>query len=269
MKIALLQIASPRTESPDARRNRVLDQLHAAPQADLYMLPELWPGGFFAFDAYADLAETDQGPTLTALKRVATELNAFIHGGSYVETAGTSLRNTAVLISPIGEVISRYSKIHGFGHQSEERERMAAGDTLDIAETPYGRASSTTCYDLRFPGLWSRLADGGADLIFVPAAWPAIRRDHWRLLTSARAVENQAFVIACNAAGEQAGVQLAGTSRVVSPWGELLAEAGSEEETLLVEIDPAEVNRIREEFPVLRDRLDNYETVRLTGTPRL
>lgn len=269
MKIALLQLASPRAESPAARRIRVVEQLYAAPKADLYMLPELWPGGFFAFDAYEELAETDEGPTLSALTRAAAELGAFIHGGSYVEADGASLRNTAVIISPAGEVVSRYSKIHGFGHQSEERERMEAGDSLHIAETPYGRASSTTCYDLRFPGLWSRLADGGADLVFVPAAWPAARRDHWRLLTSARAVENQAFVIACNAAGEQAGVALAGTSRVISPWGELLAEAGPGEETLLVEIDPAEVDRIRKEFPVLRDRLDNYNTVRLTGTPTL
>lgn len=127
-----------------------------------------------------------------------------------------------------------------------------------MAGTPFGQIAGTTCYDLRFPGLWSELSVRGAEIVVVPAAWPAARREHWRLLTSARAVEHQVFVLACNAAGVQEGVELGGTSRVVDPAGRLLAEAGDGEEVLRVGIDPAAVQATRSEFPVIADRLADY-----------
>jgi predicted amidohydrolase len=96
--------------------------------------------------------------------------------------------------------------------------------------------------------------DAGAELVVTPAAWPAARLSHWRLFTSARAVEEQLVVIACNAVGEQAGVTLAGHSRVVDPWGAVLAEAGDEEGVTMAEVDEDAVGRVRAEFPVLADR---------------
>lgn len=89
----------------------------------------------------------------------------------------------------------------------------------------------------------------------VPAGWPARRRAHWTLLARARAVENQAYVLACSTAGTHAGVEQSGHSVVVDPWGEVLAEAGPGEEVLSVEFDPAKVATTREQFPVLKDRL--------------
>src|SRR5699024_3618501 len=105
-----------------------------------------------------------------------------------------------------------------------------------------------------FPELWRALVDAGAHTVIVPAAWPASRRRHWQLFTETRAVEEQVLVLACNAVGTQAGTQLAGHSRVVDPWGEVLAEAGDSEEVLACEVDSDVATSVREEFGVLGDR---------------
>jgi predicted amidohydrolase len=105
------------------------------------------------------------------------------------------------------------------------------------------------------------LSTRGAEIVIVPAAWPAARREHWRLLTTARALEHQIFVVACNAAGVQEGVELGGHSRVVDPAGNVLAEADAGESVLMVDIDPQQVGIVRNEFPVLNDRLASYETL--------
>jgi predicted amidohydrolase len=131
---------------------------------------------------------------------------------------------------------------------------LSPGARADVAETPLGTVGMTTCYDLRFPELYRVLVDRGAQLVVVPAAWPAARLEHWRLFTRARAVENQVFLLACNAAGTQAGVRLGGHSVVVDPWGRVVAEAGDDEEVLLAELDLQTLTDIRTEFPVLDDR---------------
>jgi predicted amidohydrolase len=177
-------------------------------------------------------------------------------------TADGVLRNTTVLLDPSGEVAATTSKIHVFGYASREVELLSPGDSVCTVRTPFGTVASTTCYDLRFPGLWNVLVDAGAELVLVPAAWPAARLAHWRLLTAARAVDTQTFVIACNSAGTQDGVTLGGHSRVVDPWGEVVAEAGPDEQVLVVDIDPTLVHRTRAEFPVLADRLDDYRALR-------
>jgi predicted amidohydrolase len=138
---------------------------------------------------------------------------------------------------------------------------MGAGDELVTLPLPGTGASPgltlglATCYDLRFPELFRGLVDAGAQLFVVPAGWPARRREHWTLLARARAVENQAYVLACGTGGTHAGVEQAGHSIVVDPWGEVLAEAGPGEEVLSVELDPAKVATTREQFPALKDRL--------------
>lgn len=111
-----------------------------------------------------------------------------------------------------------------------------------------------TCYDLRFPELFRRLGDLGADVIVLPAAWPMPRVEHWRLLGRARALENQSWVLQCNTAGTHSGVEMGGHSQVVAPTGEVVAELGSEEDVLLTDIDLSLVASVRADFPVLADR---------------
>lgn len=256
-RVAIVQLASPDSESREARIERVEALLRQQTDVDLFVLPELWSAGYFSFDRYRELAETLDGPTVTMARRVAQDLGAAIHLGSIVELgAGDALHNTAVLINAQGQVAQTYRKIHVFGYQSLESELLTPGTTLSVVDSPVGALASTTCYDLRFPGLWQELSLRGAETVVVPAAWPAARREHWRLLTQARAVEHQMWVIACNACGAQNGVQLGGFSRVVDPSGHVVGECGDGEEVLIVDIDAALVAEVRKEFPVIGDRLD-------------
>ncbi len=191
---------------------------------------------------------------LTALAQAAKDAGVLLHGGSILERDGDKLYNTAVLIGAEGDVRATYRKIHRFGFDAGEAVLLAAGDeflTLRGGPLPMGIA---TCYDLRFPELFRKLTEAGAGMFVVCASWPARRREHWTLLARARAVENLAFVVAAGACGTQAGVEQAGHSLVVDPWGEVLAEAGDGPQVLDVEIDAAKVEQIRADFPALRDR---------------
>jgi len=267
LRIAILQVASPDEESIGDRRRRVSDLVRSTADADLIVLPELWAVGYFGFSRYAAAAEEADGETVRMLRGLARETGAHVHVGSFVErTPSGRLRNTAMLIAPNGDVVHRYSKIHVFGYRSAEQELLEPGSSLSTAITPFGAVSATTCYDLRFPGLWNTLGDIGAEIVIVPAAWPRARLGHWRLFTSVRAVEEQVFVVACNAAGVQDGVELGGASRVIDPWGECLAEAGAGEEVLRCEIDPGLVRSVRAEFPVLGDRIDSYQVEQPVAT---
>lgn len=268
MKIALLQVASPETESIADRRERVAQMVRTAAGADLIVLPELWAVGYFAFDDYEAQAESQQGPTVKLMASLAREVNSHLHLGSFVERLGDgSICNTSILLDPAGEIVHSYSKIHVFGYKSKESQLLKAGTRVSVADSAFGPVSGTTCYDLRFPELWRQIVDLGAEIVIVPAAWPAARREHWKLFTSVRAVEEQVIIIACNAVGSQAGAELGGTSRVVDPWGAVLVEAGDAEGITYCDIDPGIVATVRKEFPVLGDRLPSYDGLGSTTVP--
>jgi predicted amidohydrolase len=255
LKVALLQVASPVSETVAARRDRVAQMVAAAKGADLVVLPELWGVGYFAFDHYRALSEPMHGDTVTACREWAKQLGCYLHLGSFVERgADGRLYNTAMLIDPAGEIVHTYRKIHVFGYRSREAELLTPGSDISVTHTPLGAIAATTCYDLRFPELWRALIDAGAHIVVVPAAWPAARLEHWRLFTSVRAVEEQVILIACNAVGEQNGIALGGHSRIVDPWGAVLTEAGDNEGITWCDVDPTVIARVREEFPVLSDR---------------
>jgi predicted amidohydrolase len=262
MKVALVQVASPDSETREERIDRVEAILRGVKGAELIVLPELWSAGYFHFDEYQALAETLTGPTVSMCARVAADLGVHLHLGSIIEAHEDGrLSNTSILLGPDGSVVHTYRKVHVFGYKSKEASLLTAGSSLPVVQLPFGAVAGITCYDLRFPGLWMELSTRGAEIVIVPAAWPAARREHWRLLTTARAVEHQIFVIACNAAGSQEGAELGGHSRVVDPAGKVIAEADSGEAVLMVDIDPQQVNAVRTEFPVIGDRLAAYDTL--------
>ena len=130
---------------------------------------------------------------------------------------------------------------------------MSSGDELVVVETPLGPTGLATCYDLRFPELFRALTEGGATAFLLTSGWPTPRIEHWDVLTRARAIENQAWFIACNEVGTQPGIELGGHSVVVDPQGAVVCQAGSEEEVVLVDVDPEASARWRDEFPVLDD----------------
>ncbi|MFE0579510.1 MULTISPECIES: carbon-nitrogen family hydrolase [unclassified Streptomyces] len=255
MRASLIQIAVNEGESVSSRRARVADLVREQEESDLVVLPELWTVGAFAYEQFETEAEPLDGPTFEALSKAAHDAGVWLHAGSLVERAGDgSLYNTALVLSPAGELAATYRKIHRFGFDQGEAVLMSAGDSLTTVELPEQTLGIATCYDLRFPELFRGLVDAGATTMVVAAGWPARRRSHWTLLNRARAVEDQSYVLACGLAGTHAGVEQAGHSLVVDPWGEVLAEAGPGEEVLTVDLDPARVADTRAQFPALKDR---------------
>ncbi|MEW2571297.1 carbon-nitrogen family hydrolase [Streptomyces sp. NPDC047070] len=263
MRASLLQIAVDETESVDARRQRVASLVRQQTASDLVILPELWTTGAFAYESFDTEAEPLEGPTYEVMAKAASDAGVWLHAGSIPErvTGGAAadgaggLYNTSLVFSPSGDLVATYRKIHRFGFDKGEAVLMGAGSELVTVRLPDTTVGLATCYDLRFPELFRGLVDAGAETLVVSAGWPERRRSHWTLLAQARAVEDQAYVLACGTAGVHAGVPQAGYSIVVDPWGEVLAEAGAGEEVLVVDFDPARVGVTREQFPALKDRL--------------
>jgi predicted amidohydrolase len=267
MQISLVQVASPADEPVAARRERVGALVATAAGSDLVVLPELWAPGYFAFDRYEERAEPIDGPTVAAGRRWARDLGCHVALGSIVERSAEGLHNTAIVIGPSGDVVHTYRKVHVFSYRSREAELLTPGADAGTFGTPWGTFGATTCYDLRFPELYRRLVDAGAQTVVVPAAWPASRLEHWRLFTTTRAVEQQVVLVACNAVGVQYGTALAGHSRVVDPWGRVLVEADDREGVVTCRVDPRHVDAVRAEFPALADRRLGSPRPRTTGGP--
>ncbi|MER5371617.1 carbon-nitrogen family hydrolase [Streptomyces sp. NPDC002553] len=264
MRASLIQIAVEEGESVQARRVRAAALVREQAGADLVVLPELWTTGAFAYDAFAAEAEPLHGPTFETMAKAASDAGVWLHAGSVPErdAADGALYNTSLVFSPSGDLAASYRKIHRFGFDKGEAVLMGAGQDLVTVRLPRTTVGLATCYDLRFPELFRGLVDAGAETLVVSAGWPERRRSHWTLLARARAVENQAFVLACGTAGTHAEVPQAGHSIVVDPWGEVLAEAGQGEEVLTVDFDPAKTATTREQFPALKDRVLGLEPPR-------
>jgi predicted amidohydrolase len=247
----VIQLRYDDTETITQRTARVADLVRAQAGADLVLLPELWPNGGFSYDSWEATAQALDGEVVSALRAATRDLGAIVHMGSFVERdeAGR-LFNTSVLLDRDGTVLTTYRKVHLFGFGEGEPKLMTPGDGPVV----HGRFGLATCYDLRFPEMFRALLDAGSEVVLMPAAWPAKRVEHWRLLARARAVEDQSYVVACNTGGTHAGVPMGGRSAVVDPWGVVLAEAGDGEEVLVVDLDDELVARTRASFPVLADR---------------
>jgi predicted amidohydrolase len=257
VRATLLQIDVDQRETVAARRDRVAAMVRAQEDADLVVLPELWPVGAFAAEDFAAEAEpVDGGPTAVAMADAARAAGVWLHAGSIVERApDNELFNTSLLFSPEGVLTAAYRKIHRFGFDQGEAALLAAGQEIVTARLPTTVLGLATCYDLRFPEMFRLLLDAGAKTLVVPAGWPARRLAHWRLLVRARAVESQSYVLACGTAGTHAGVEQAGHSMIVDPWGDIVAEGGPGPQPLTADLDPERVAATRADFPVLRDRV--------------
>jgi predicted amidohydrolase len=243
VRAALIQLDCSTTEPVADRVPRALALVErAAKDADIVILPELWHVGAFDVDAAREHAQPIDGPLVHALGALAKEHEVWLHGGSFCEVDEDG-----------GDLVAAYRKVHLFGFDAGETVLMSGGDELVVVDTPLGPCGVATCYDLRFPELFRGLVEGGATAFLMASGWPDARIEHWDVLTRARAIENQAWVLACNEVGQQGDVRLGGHSVVVSPTGEVVARAGTGEETLVVEIDPAAALSWREEFPALAD----------------
>jgi predicted amidohydrolase len=264
MRVALCQTNSG--DDVAANEEQVFGLLDAAVAegVDLAALPEVWPCQGSAPQMRA-AAEPLDGPRVERLADVARRHGIWVHGGSVLELDGGRVFNTSVLFDRAGELVATYRKIHLFDADppgavpSRESYLFAAGDQVVTAETEFGRAGLSICYDLRFPELYRQLAVQGATILFVPAAFRhETGRDHWDVLLRARAIEDQAFVVAPAQWGtwgpEGRRRRNFGNSLVADPWGRVLARAPDGVGVTVAELDLGEVGRVREMLPALRHR---------------
>jgi deaminated glutathione amidase len=233
----------------------------AAAGAELVVLPEKWP--YISPPArLAAGAEELDGPSLTAARGWARTHGIALVAGSIAERAGDGrTRNTSVLILPDGADAAVYRKLHLFdvevgGRVYRESDGAAAGDALVVGDALGHRIGMSVCYDLRFPELYRRLVLAGADILTVPSAFTAATgRDHWEPLLRARAIENQAFVLAAGQVGTHVDGSVShGRSMIVDPWGVVLAQAGDAETVVVADLDFAALDDIRRRLPALRHR---------------
>ena len=255
------------TATPDKARNlQTADRLVRVAVADgaaLVLLPEKWMVLGRGADVLAG-AEPLDGPAVTWARDIARELSIDLVAGSVSERVDgqAKLRNTSLHVGPDGEIRATYRKVHMFdvevdGTAYRESEHEEAGDEPVLSATADGvELGLSVCYDVRFPELYRVLAVRGARILLVPAAFTlATTREHWATLVSARAIENQCFVVAANQIGEHApGLRSGGRSMIVDPWGVVLATAPDSETVITADLDLAAQDAVRERFPSLANR---------------
>lgn len=191
---------------------------------------------------------------------LARELGIWLHIGSMaIKLSDTKVANRSFVFSPAGEITARYDKIHMFdvdlpdGESYRESKNYQPGEKAVTTDLPWGRLGLTTCYDLRFPALYRVLAKAGADFITVPSAFTKQTGEaHWHILLRARAIETGCFIFAAaQGGGHEMGRSTYGHSLIISPWGEILSEAGVDPDVIFADIDTARVQEARSRIPSL------------------
>ena len=183
-------------------------------------------------------------------------------GGSLPELDGDKVYNTSYVFDPTGRCVARHRKMHLFdidvagGQRFRESDTLSAGNEITVFDTPWGKMGLCICFDIRFPELFRRMALKGAEAIFVPAAFNMTTGPmHWELSFRMRAVDNQLFTVGAAPARNEQGCYVSYAHSIAcSPWGEILSRAGTGQETLLVDVDFSENERVRSQLPLLSAR---------------
>lgn len=220
--------------------------------SDLVVFPELWSSGYDLrhTDKYATAVDEGLFATVAGLAR---DYEIAICGSCLADLGQGAVGNTAVYFDQGGINRGVYSKIHLFGMMDEDK-YLTAGQERAMVDGSWGPMGLAICYDLRFPELFRAYALGGAQAVILPSEWPQPRLAHWRLLLRARAVENQMFMIACNRVGRTGKTEFFGHSTIVDPMGEIVVEAGDQEQLVTAEIDLKKVETTRRWMPIFADR---------------
>ena len=257
MKLSIAQLDVKRGE-PACNLNSIRELAACASRggADLLCLPEMATTGFNWEKNRQLLAEADQHHQ--ALADIARN-NQIAICGSFLETSTSVMPcNTLFYFDHTGKILAKYRKLHLFSLFHEEQ-HVEAGREIVVADIKYCQAGFGICYDLRFPELFRKNTDLGAQIQILPAAFPHPRLAHYRTLVQARAIENQCFFIATNQSGWEQHEKSVGSahyfghSMVVDPWGEILLELGEEEDLRHIDIDLSHVEKVRAKMSVLKD----------------
>ncbi len=261
MKLALVQMTSTQDPQENLAECEGFVREAASRGAEFVLTPEVTNCIAASRKRLADvLFEEADDPFLKRMRAVAAECSVWLLLGSLgvkSESVEGKFANRSFLIAPDGEIIARYDKIHMFDVEISDTEKYREsnsyerGDKAVVAQTPFAKIGLTICYDVRFPHLYRTLAQNGAEIITVPAAFAQTTGEaHWHTLLRARAIETGAFIIA----PAQTGLHYSengkdrrtfGHSMVVAPWGEIILDAGTEKGVFLTDIDLSEVTKAR------------------------
>lgn len=264
MRVGLVQINSRDDKEANISRAEELIDEAAARGAQLVALPE-YVDYLGERDGKESAAETIPGPTSERFAAKAQEHGIHLLGGSVHERTDRPgmFYNTSVLYGPNGDILAKYRKIHLFDIEisgnvsASESTTIVPGEEIVTADVEGHTVGLTICYDLRFPELYRLLALDGAEVLFVPAAFTMFTgKDHWHVLLRARAIENQAFVIAPGQVGahEPNNSQCYGHSVVIDPWGVVLADGANSEGVVVTDLDFEHLRKMRREVPSLANR---------------
>lgn len=272
--VGLVQMSSTNHVAENMTSAEALIREAASRGAEMVLTPEMTT--LLELDRTALLGkifDQDDDPSLPVFQALAKELKIWLVIGSMAIKLGNRIANRCFVISPDGTIAAHYDKIHMFdvdlpgGEQYRESRSYSAGDQAVVVETPWGNMGLSICYDLRFPHLYRALAQAGAGMLTVPAAFTAVTgRAHWHILLRARAIENGAFIFAPAQTGSHVNArgdlrETFGHSLFVDPWGDIIDDSGVGVGVIVAEIDPALVEKARSRIPSLNhDRTIELET---------
>ena len=248
MKIALYQMHIE-WENKEKNYLRAEQKLKTAydRNVDLLLLPEM---SFTGFSMNTAATKERDHETINKMSDYAIQYNTAI-GFGWVKDCGEKSENHYTIVNKEGKVISDYAKIHPFSFSGEDR-KFCGGEDLAVFVLCGMIFSTFICYDLRFPEIFQAVS-GKADVICVPANWPKKRREHWKCLLQARAIENQVYILAINCFGNIGEIDYSGDSCIINPNGEILAELSEQENVLEYELQN-DVEKFRNAFQIKADR---------------
>lgn len=243
-------------ENRDENHRRVramLERQSPAPGA-LVALPEMFASGFSM--NVAGIAEDENRVTDRFVVDLARQFGVFVVAGVVTRASDGRGRNEAIVISPTGESIGRYCKLHPYS-PGKEKQHYCAGEEIITFKWNDFTVAPLICYDLRFPEAFRRATKRGANLMIVIASWPSPRVEHWVTLLRARAIENQAYVLGVNRCGTDPNFSYPGRSMIVDYRGEVLADAGNSNRIISAGVDAAAQAKYRADLPFLQDMRDD------------
>lgn len=273
MKVSVIQMRVGPGKKENLRHAAALVAQAAREGADMAVLPEMFVCPY-ENRAFLENGEPAGGQIWQALAEMAENHGVYLVGGSFPERADGRLYNSSFVFDPRGKQIDRHRKVHLFdvnvagGQYFQESDTFTAGGDITVFDTAFGRMGLCICFDLRFPELARIMALEGAQVLLVPAAFNMTTGPlHWELLFRSRAIDDQVFTVGCAPARDENGPYVSyGNSLIADPWGRVLVRAEADEAVLTTELDLTEVERVREQLPLMSAR--RTDLYRLCGGAR-
>ncbi|MBQ7044450.1 MAG: carbon-nitrogen family hydrolase [Clostridia bacterium] len=255
MKISCIQLDMKfcDVQSNFALAEKLIHQTVKKENSDVVVLPETWSTGYYPKDNLMSFCEADGARSKKTFSLLAKKLNVNIVAGSVPTLKNGKVYNTAYVFNREGEAVGEYDKTHLFTPMDEHK-LFECGKSTEVFSLDGHKCGIIICYDLRFPELVRTLALEGIEILFAVSQWPEKRIEHLKVLSQARAIENQMFVAVCNSCGEADGTRFGGNSRLIDPWGNVLASADEKEEIITADCDLEIIKEIRASINVFNDR---------------